>query len=89
MKNTDKHFIIQLIQMLENCDNIYKSVLSSMTYLCLVNQKSNNQYKPCLLFVGHMQTVQTQIRQRKMQHLISVPNVCLQSLNVLLKLDSN
>ena len=85
MKNTDKHFIIQLIQMPENCDNIYKLVLSSMIYLYLVNQNSKNPYRPCIPFVGHIQTVQTQIRRRKMRRLISVSTVCLQSQSVLLK----
>ena len=36
-------------------------------------------------FVGHRQTVQTQTRRRKTQHLIMVSTVCLQ--NVLLKFE--
>ena len=40
-------------------------------------------YKPSVLFVGHGQTVQTQIRHRIMRCLIRVSTVCLQ--NVILK----
>ena len=42
-------------------------------------------YKPSVLFVGHVQTVQTQIRCRSTLRLISVSTVCLH--NFLLKLD--
>ena len=44
-----------------------------------------NPYTPGVLFVGHRQTVQTQIRCRTMRCLIRVSTVCLQ--NVLLKFD--
>ena len=44
-----------------------------------------NQYKPSILFVGHMQTVQIQIRCCRMQHLTRVSTICLQ--NVLLKFE--
>ena len=37
-----------------------------------------NLYMPSILFVGHRQTVKTQIRRRRMRHLIRVSTVCLQ-----------
>ena len=42
-----------------------------------------NPYKPNLLFVGHRQIVQTQIRRRSTRHLIRVSGVYLQ--NVILR----
>ena len=44
-----------------------------------------NPYKPDVLFVGHRQTVQTQIRRHKTWRLIRVSNVFLQK--VLLKFE--
>ena len=44
-----------------------------------------NPYKPSVIFVGHRQTVQTQFRRRRTQHLIRVSTVCLQT--VLLKFE--
>ena len=44
-----------------------------------------NPHKPSVLFVGHRQTAQTQIRHRRMQRLIRFSTVCLQ--NVLLKFE--
>ena len=44
-----------------------------------------NPYKPSILFVGHRQTVETQIRRHITWHLIRVSTVCLQ--NVLLKFE--
>ena len=38
----------------------------------------------CVFFVGHGQTVHTQIRRRRMQRLIRVSTVCLQ--NILLEI---
>ena len=38
-----------------------------------------NSYKHSILFVGHVQTVQTQIRRSRTLHLISVSTVCLQN----------
>ena len=35
-------------------------------------------YKPGILFVGHRQTVLTQIRRRKLRRLIRVSTDCLQ-----------
>ena len=46
-----------------------------------------NSNKPCVLFVGHRQTVKIQIRRRKTRRLIRVFTVCLQ--NVLLNLNKN
>ena len=57
-------------------DNSTKA--NSSTYLLL------SPYKPSL-FVGHRQTVQTQIRYIRTWHLIRVSTVCLQ--NVLLKFE--
>ena len=37
-----------------------------------------NPYKPSVLFVGHRQTVQNQIRRRKTRLLIKFSTVCLQ-----------
>ena len=37
-----------------------------------------NPYKPSVLFVGHLQTVQNQIIRRKMRRLIRFSTVCLQ-----------
>ena len=36
----------------------------------------NHLYKPIVLFVGHRQTVQTQIRRRKSRRLIRVFAAC-------------
>ena len=44
-----------------------------------------NPYKPIVIFVGQMQTVQTQTRRRRPRRLIRVSTVCL--LNVLLKFE--
>ena len=42
------------------------------------NEHSNiNQFKPSVLLVGHMQTVDTQTRRHKMRRLIRVSTVCL------------
>ena len=38
-----------------------------------------NQFKPSVLFEGHMQTVDTQTRHRTMPRLIRVSTVCLQN----------
>ena len=38
-----------------------------------------NPYNPSVLFVGHMQTVQTKIKRRTMRRLIRVSTVCLQN----------
>ena len=38
-----------------------------------------NTYKPSVFFVGHMQTVQNQIRCHRMQRLIRLSTVCLQN----------
>ena len=48
-----------------------------------------NAYKPSILFLGHRQTTQTEIRRRRMRmhRLIRVSTVCLQ--NVLLKFEKN
>ena len=45
-----------------------------------------NPFSPSVLFVGHEQTVQTQIRRRKTRGLIRVSTVSLQ--NVLTKVDT-
>ena len=45
----------------------------------LYNIKGLNPCTPSVLFVGHMQTVQTQIRCSKMLPLIRVSTVCLQN----------
>ena len=37
-----------------------------------------NPLKPSVLFVGHWQTVQTQIRRHRTRRLIRVSSVCLQ-----------
>ena len=42
-------------------------------------------FKPSVLFVGHRQTVQTQIRRRILRRLIRVSTVCSQ--NVLLEFE--
>ena len=39
-----------------------------------------NPFKPFVLFVGHRQTVQTQIRRSKTRSLIWVSIVCLQNI---------
>ena len=44
-----------------------------------------NPYKPSVIFVGHRQTGQTQIRRRILGRLIRVSTVCIQ--NVLLKFE--
>ena len=41
-----------------------------------------NQFKPSVLFAGHMQTVDTQTRRRTMRRLIGVSTVCLCSINI-------
>ena len=41
-----------------------------------------NQFKPSILFVGHMQTVVTKTRRRTMLRLIRVSTVCLCSINI-------
>ena len=41
-----------------------------------------NQFKPSVLFAGHMQTVDTQTRRRTMRRLIRVSTVCLCSINI-------
>ena len=38
-----------------------------------------NQFKPSVLFVGHMQTVDIQTRRRTIRRLIRVSTVCLQN----------
>ena len=38
-----------------------------------------NQFKPSVLFVGHVQTVDTQTRRRTMRRLIRVSTVCFQN----------
>ena len=43
-----------------------------------------NAYKPSVLLIGHMQTVQTQIRLRIMRCLIRIFTICLR--NVLIKI---
>ena len=48
------------------------------TTKCAASMERDNQYKPNILFVGHIQTVETQIRQGLMWHLIRVSTVCLQ-----------
>ena len=49
---------------------IYKLNFSNSTLL--------NPLEPSVLFVGHRQTVQTQIRRHRMRRLIRVSTVCLQ-----------
>ena len=44
-----------------------------------------NQFKPSVLFVGHVQTVESQTRRRTMRRLIRVSTACLQ--NVLLQFE--
>ena len=46
-----------------------------------------NPNKPSILFVGHRETVQTQIRRRRMGRLIRVSTVC--SYKVLLNWNKN
>ena len=41
-----------------------------------------NTYKPSVLFVGHRQPVQTQIRRRRTRRLIRVSTVCLQNISL-------
>ena len=48
-------------------------------------QKVINPYKPSVLFIGHRQTAQTQIRCHRIWHLIRVSTVCSQ--NVLLEFE--
>ena len=43
---------------------------------CFLASLVLSPYRPSLLFVGHRQTVQTQVRRRKMWHLIRVSTVC-------------
>ena len=39
-----------------------------------------NPFKPSVLFVGHRQTVHTQIRRHRTRRLIKVSTVCLQTI---------
>ena len=60
-------------------------VVIKVGYKIDIKQRSVlNPYKPRVLFVGHRQTVQTQIRRRRTPRLIRVYIVCLQ--NVLSKI---
>ena len=54
--------------------------------LMLLMKITVNPYKPSVPFLGHRQTVQTQIRCRRTRHLIRVYTVCLQE--ILLKMKS-
>ena len=48
-------------------------------YLRLKGVSHFNPYKPSVFFVGHRQTMQTQIRHRMMRCLIRIFTVCLQN----------
>ena len=48
-----------------------------------------NQFKSSVLFVGHMQTVDTQTRRRTMRRLTRVSTVCLQNVLSTLNKDEN
>ena len=48
-----------------------------------------NQFKPSVLFVGHMQIVDTQTRRRTIRRLIRVSTVCLQNVLSTLNKDEN
>ena len=48
-----------------------------------------NQFKPSVLFVGHMQIVDTQTRRRTIPRLIRVSTVCLQNVLSTLNKDEN
>ena len=43
-------------------------------------KKNINPYKQGVLFVGHRQIVENQIRRRKMRRLIRFSTICLQSI---------
>ena len=67
-------------------ENLCNSPLQNMD----TNEHSNiNQFKPSVLFVGHMQTVDTQTRRRTMRRLIRVSTVCLQNVLSTLNKDEN
>ena len=76
----DSHEISSLVFLRKVLQN-----MSSVVFM--ISALMVNPYKPCILFVGHRQTVQTKIRCHQMPLLIKVSNVCLQ--NVLLKFEKN
>ena len=63
-----------------NMENYPSEVILMSTHnICLYGELSKiilNPYKPSVPFLAHRQTVQTQIRRRKMQRLIRVLTVC-------------
>ena len=63
------------------CENLCNSPSQNM------DADEHSNIKPSVLFVGHMQTVDTQTRRRTMRRLIRVSTVCLQ--NVLEHLNIN
>ena len=68
-----------------NCPLPFVDTLKSFITrsLSILHMNYLNPYKPSVLFVGHRQTEQTQIRRRRSWRLIRFSTVCLQ--NVLLK----
>ena len=60
----------------------YVQYFESLRYIRLRHKKPEfiHPYKPRVLFVGHRQTVQTQIRCCRMCHMIRFSNVCLQNI---------
>ena len=75
-----EHFIIELNGIVQFSTLIKQSERQAIELFF-------NPYKPSVLFVGHMQTTQTQIRHHRGWRLIRVSTVCLE--NVLLKLNKN
>ena len=65
--------------------NNLSELLIWMSISCVIVTPLIYPFKPSVLFVGHRQTVQTQIRRRKMRRLIRAFTVYSQ--NVLLKVE--
>ena len=61
---------------------LMKSWVDFQRLYCIIDLKGNqngatpNPYKPSILFLGHMQTVQTQIRRHRTRRLIKIFTVC-------------
>ena len=62
---------------------VNKRIQGPATHSFYLSQTNNaetsfNPYKPCILFVGHRQTMQNHIRRRKFRRLIRFSTVCKQ-----------
>ena len=58
--------------------NVFKiTKFYSFTNMSHYRHTYTYSYKPSVLFVGHRQTVKTQIRRRRMRRLIRISTICL------------